>query len=92
MRMTGRHLGADVVGVSVIDSLGNSLPAERVDSATGTLEFTMPEEPSVRRVGDGVRRRPGGPRLGRRRTAMFTYESDTTGPPTTFDCPPAAEG
>ncbi len=91
VRMTGSHLGADVVGVSVIDSLGNSLPAERVDGAEGALDFTMPEEPSSdasATVCVVVRADPDWVADGR----LFTYESDTTGPPATFDCPPAAEG
>jgi hypothetical protein len=91
VQMTGTHLGADVVGISVIDSLGNSLPAERVDGPEGTLAFTMPEEPSSdasASVCVVVRADPDWVADGR----MFTYESDTTGPPTTVDCPPAAEG
>ncbi len=91
VRMTGTHLGADVVGISVIDSLGNSLPAERADSAAGTLEFTMPEEPSSdasATVCVVIRADPDWIADGQ----LFTYESDTTGPPTTLDCPPAAEG
>ena len=91
VRMTGSHLGADVVGISVIDSLGNSLPAQRVDSAVGTLEFTMPEEPSSdasATVCVVVRADPDWVADGH----LFTYESDTTGPPAALDCPPAAEG
>jgi len=91
VRMTGTHLGADVVGISVIDSLGNSLPAERADSAEGTLEFTMPEEPSSdasATVCVVVRADPDWIADGQ----LFTYESDLTGPPTALDCPPAAEG
>jgi hypothetical protein len=91
VQMRGAHLGAAVVGISVIDSLGNSLPAQRVDSAAGTLAFTMPEEPSSdasATVCIVVRADPDWVADGR----MFTYESDTTGPPTTVDCPPAAEG
>jgi hypothetical protein len=91
VQMTGTHLGSDVVGVSVIDSLGNSLPAEPVDSAEGSLAFTMPEEPpsdASASVCVVVRADPDWIADG----SMFTYESDTTGPPTTLDCPPAAEG
>jgi hypothetical protein len=91
VQLTGTHLGADVVGISVIDSLGNSQPAERVDSAEGTLAFTMPEEPpsdASSSVCVVVRADPDWVADGR----MFTYDSDTTGPPAPFDCPPAAEG
>ncbi len=91
VRMTGTHLGADVVGISVIDSLGNSLPAERGDGAEGAIEFTMPEAPpsdASASVCVVVRADPDWVADGH----MFTYESVTTGPPTTFDCPPAAEG
>jgi hypothetical protein len=91
VQMTGSHLGSDVVGVSVIDSLGNTLPAELVDGAGGTLGFTMPEEPSSdasATVCVVVRADPDWIADG----SLFTYESDTTGPPTTFDCPPPAEG
>jgi hypothetical protein len=91
VRITGHHLGADVAGIRVVDSLGNSLPAERVDSPEGTLDFLMPEEPSSdasASVCVVVRAEPDWSAAG----AMFTYDVDTTGPPTTFDCPPAEEG
>jgi hypothetical protein len=91
VRMTGRHLGAAVVGVSVIDSLGNSLPVVGLDRVDGGLEFRMPEAPSsdasvsvcivVRADPDWV---AGG--------TPFTYESATTGPPAPVACPPPAEG
>ena len=92
VRMSGRHLDAgDVVGVSVFDSLGNSLPAEGLDVVDGSLQFTMPEEPSSdasASVCIVVRADPDWRADG----AMFTYESDTTGPPSSFDCPPPEEG
>jgi len=91
VRMTGRHLGAAVVGVSVIDSQGNSLPVIGLDRVDGSLVFRMPEAPSsdasasvcivVRADPDWV---AGG--------TPFTYESATTGPPAPFACPPPAEG
>lgn len=91
VRMLGRHLGAAVVGVSVIDSLGNSLPVVGLDRVDGALEFRMPEAPSsdasvsvcivVRADPDWV---AGG--------TPFTYESATTGPPAPLACPPPAEG
>ena len=92
VRMSGRHLdGGDVVGVTVFDSLGNSLPAEGVDVVDGSLQFTMPEEPSSdasASVCIVVRADPDWRADG----AMFTYESDTTLPPSSFDCPPPEEG
>jgi hypothetical protein len=92
VRMSGRHLdGDDVVGVSVIDSSGNSLPAEGVERLDGSLQFTMPEEPpsdASASVCIVVRADPDWRADG----AMFTYESDTTGPPSTFACPPPEDG
>jgi hypothetical protein len=91
VRMSGRHLdGDDVVGVSVFDSLGNSLTAD-VDRADGSLQVTMPEEPpseASASVCVVVRADPDWRADG----AMFTYESDTTGPPSTFACPPPEDG
>ncbi len=92
VRMSGRHLdGDDVVGISVIDSFGNSLPAEGVERVDGSLQFAMPEEPSSdasASVCIVVRAEPDWRADG----AMFTYESDTTGPTSTFACPPPEEG
>jgi hypothetical protein len=91
VHMTGRHLGADVVGVSVIDNLGNSLPVEGLERIDGSLEFTMPEAPpsdASATVCIVVRADPDWVADG----TVFTYESENTGPPTTFDCPPPGEG
>ncbi len=92
VRMSGRHLdGDDVVGISVIDSSGNSLPADGVERVDGSLQFTMPEEPpsdASASVCIVVRAEPDWRADG----AMFTYESDTTGPPSTFACPPPEDG
>ena len=91
VRMTGRHLGAAVVGVSVIDSLGNSLPVVGLDRVDGGLEFRMPEAPSSdasASVCIVVRADPDWVADG----TPFTYESATTGPPAPFDCPRPAEG
>jgi hypothetical protein len=88
VRVTGRHLGDDDVSeVTVIDSLGNSLDVVDLDHVDGALEFRMPVAPSIDAsavacivvwaepdwVADGVE---------------FTYESETTGPPTPITCPP----
>ena len=89
--MTGRHLGAAVVGVSVIDSLGNSLPVVGLHRVAGALEFRMPEEPSSdasASVCIVVRADPDWVAGGK----PFTYESVNTGPPAPFDCPPPAQG
>lgn len=91
VRMTGRHLGDDVVGVSVIDSLGQSLPVVDRTPVDGGLEFRMPEAPSSdasASVCIVVRAEPNWVADGR----MFTYESEKSGPPTSFACPPPGEG
>jgi hypothetical protein len=91
VRLTGQHLGSAVVGVSVIDSLGNSLPVAGLDRVDGALEFRMPEEPpsdASASVCIVVRADPDWVAGG----TPFTYESANTGPPTALDCPPPAEG
>ena len=91
VRMTGQHLGGNVVGVDVVDSLGNSQPAEGVTEVGGDLEFTMPEAPPSDASSLAcivVRASPDWSADG----AMFTYESGTAGSPTTFACPPAEAG
>jgi hypothetical protein len=88
VRMTGRHLG-DVVAddVTVIDSLGNSLDVGEFEHVDGSLEFRMPVAPSIAAsatVCIVVRAEPDWVADG----AEFTYESETTGPPTPISCPP----
>ncbi len=92
VRMTGTHLGADVVGISVIDSLGNSLPAADASTARGDARVHHAGGAVVRRVGDRCASSSGPTPTGSPTDTLFTYESDTTGPPAAFDCPPAAEG
>ena len=87
VRMTGRNLVGNVVGVSVIDSFGSSLPAEDVTDVGGALEFTMPEAPpsdASASVCIVVRADPDWSADG----VMFTYESEFVGAPTPFACPP----
>jgi len=91
VRMTGRHLGGNVVGVDVVDSFGNSQPATSVTDVGGDLEFTMPEAPPSDASSLAcvvVRASPDWSADG----AMFTYESGTSGSPTTFACPSAEAG
>jgi hypothetical protein len=91
VRMTGRHLGADVAGVDVVDSNGSSQPAENVTGVGGGLQFTMPAAPpseASASVCIVVRAAPDWSADG----AMFTYESQNAGPPTTFACPPPEAG
>jgi hypothetical protein len=91
VRMTGQHLGGNVVGVDVVDSLGNSQPAEGVTEVGGDLEFTMPQAPPAGASSLAcivVRASPDWSADG----AMFTYESETAGSPTTFACPSAGTG
>ena len=91
VRMTGRNLVGNVVGVSVIDSFGNSLPAEDVTDVGGALEFTMPEAPpsdASASVCIVVRADPDWSADG----ALFTYESEFVGAPTPFACPPPEDG
>ena len=88
VRMTGKHLGADVVAdVTVIDSLGKSLDVVDLDHVDGALEFRMPVAPSIdasATVCIVVWAEPDWVADG----AEFTYESETTGPPAPITCPP----
>lgn len=91
VRMTGRHLGGNVVGIDVVDSSGNSQPAENVTEVGGDLEFTVPEEPPSDASSLAcivVRASPDWSADG----AMFTYESEQAGAPTAFACPPRGDG
>jgi hypothetical protein len=91
VRMTGQHLGENVVGVDVVDSFGTALPAVNVSHEKGALAFTMPEAPPAGASAMAcvvVRAALDWSADG----AMFTYESGDVGPPTTFDCPSAKAG
>jgi hypothetical protein len=91
VKMTGRHLGAAVVGVDVVDSFGNSQPATNITRVPGALEFTMPEAPSPDASSIAcivVRAAPDWSADG----AMFTYESAQAGPATAFACPSSQVG
>lgn len=88
VRMTGRNLVGNVVGIDVVDSLGNSHSAgPPTEVGDGALEFTMPEAPpsdASASVCIVVRAEPDWSADG----AMFTYDSDNLGAPTKFACPP----
>ena len=87
VRITGRNLAGNVVGIDVVDSLGNSQSAVPTEVGDGALEFTMPEAPSSdasASVCIVVRAEPNWSADG----AMFTYDSENLGAPTTFACPP----
>lgn len=91
VRMTGRHLGAAVKRVSVIDSLGESHPVVGLDRIDGSLEFLMPGDLSSdasASVCIVVWAEPDWVVDG----AVFTYEGENTGPPTTLACPPPGQG
>ena len=100
VRITGRHLGADVVAVDVVNSLGNSQRFAKPTAAGGDLEFTivgsdleftMPEAPPSGASSFAcivVRASPDWGADG----AMFTYESDNAGPPERFPCPSTEGG
>ncbi|MEP6762285.1 MAG: IPT/TIG domain-containing protein [Sporichthyaceae bacterium] len=92
VRITGRHLSdLVVVGVRVIDSLGNSDPVENWEAVDGALEFTLLEAPqsdASATVCIVVRARPDWVAAG----TTFTFESADTEPPKSFDCPPPGEG
>jgi hypothetical protein len=88
VRLTGRHLGAGVVGVEIVDSFGTSQPATDVTHVSGALEFTMPDAPPAGASSIAcivVRAAPDWSADG----AMFTYESADAGSPTALACPPA---
>jgi hypothetical protein len=90
VRVIGSHLDKDIVGVAVFDSTGGFQAAVNVTAVDGGLEFTMPEEPpsdASASVCVVVRAEPDWRADG----AMFRYESEHTGPPETFPCPPAED-
>ncbi len=91
VRLTGKHLGDDVVSdVTVLDSLGNSLDVVGLEHVDGSLEFRMPVAPSIdasATVCVVVWAEPDWVADG----AHFTYESETTGPPTPIPCPPPSQ-
>ena len=91
VRVSGRHLGGEVVGVSVVDSLGGSLPVDDLAVGDGVLTFTMPEAPppeASATVCLVIRADPDWSADG----APFTYVSEFVGAATPFDCPPEEQG
>lgn len=89
--MTGHHLGASVVGVDVVDSIGNSQPATNITHVPGALEFTMPAAPPADASSIACIVVRAAPDWSADAT-MFDYESAQAGPATAFACPPTEAG
>jgi hypothetical protein len=89
IRMTGSNLGA-VTAIDVVDSLGDSNPAENVHSVGDRLWFTMPAPSgsASATVCVLVKAEPDWVADG----ALFTYEDESVGPAADLACPPHAEG
>jgi hypothetical protein len=90
VELSGTHLADRASGVDVVDSTGASQTVEVTVTDVGTLQVTMPEAPPPEEssmVCLVVRAEPDWVADG----ALFTYEGDGLGAPTTFDCPAPAD-